>query len=169
MGRDAFKAPCRFLRDNDQVSTIEWYEAADDAVNLDMPSAIVNPWIEIQDFYEPPVGIIPQLHYQFTQRLAPPGANGGHVCGTAEDFAEGGHYDDTLPPVRYSSTGLPLCCNPARIGRGGVGFGGRADVSYTHQVDALEGGVEFGGTVGDDLAYVDALSGGVEFGGTVGW
>jgi len=42
-----------------------------------------------------------------------PGTGRGHVCGTREDFEQGGLYDPLLPDATYGVQGLPTCCGAA--------------------------------------------------------
>ena len=111
---------------------------------------------------------------------------GGHICGTHQQFLDGGTYDPSLPPNQYSPTGLPLCCNPVKVGGGGAGAGGKARVSIIPPVkvsggagasgyspaglateDTPTGGLKVGGPVTEILATEDTPTGGLKVGGPV--
>lgn len=79
----------------------------------------------------PPGGEVPFEPRPFRNERKKPGALGEHVCGTQEDFAEGCKYEPLVAPVVYGSLGLPNCCNPAVVARGGGAAGGRAVVAFT--------------------------------------
>jgi len=60
-----------------------------------------------------------------------PGTGRGHVCGTREDFEEGGIYDPLAPDATYGVQGLPTCCAATVPLSGGVADGGSVSVSFT--------------------------------------
>lgn len=63
-------------------------------------------------------------------RAVVPGALGEHVCGTEADFRDGCPRDESIPVVKYGSSGLPQCCNPPALGDAGGAMGGRALVLW---------------------------------------
>jgi len=73
-----------------------------------------------------------------------PNALGEHVCGTAEDFANGATFDPLRPPVTYYTNGLPTCCGTPPLVTG-FKFGGTANVQSVYR-PAASGGFLFGGT-----------------------
>jgi hypothetical protein len=95
----------------------------------------------------PPGGEVPNEPRPFVNAREKPGALGEHVCGTAQDFIEGGHYDTDSPPVVYGTLGLPNCCGPAVVGSGGGASGGRAIVSFDHFTCADAAVLPFGSWV----------------------
>jgi hypothetical protein len=47
---------------------------------------------------------------EYDKGICPPNVTGQSFCGSLQDFAEGGLYDPTLPPVVYDQYGIPTCC-----------------------------------------------------------
>lgn len=72
------------------------------------------------------------------------GVFGGHYCGTKEDFAEGAVFNPSLPPVVFTSIGLPKCCPQGINGAGGIGIGGKSVPKIFRSGVAL-GGIGIGG------------------------
>jgi len=167
IGRSTYRTLARLYPDSDEVFEVEWYEARPDAPLLGTPSALNSLiWARDHDEYlQTAVGEIPLAPFvkvPYQQKIL---ATGDHVCGTAEDFAGQGVYDDTSPDVTYRSDGLPTCCGAAVEGMGGLGLSGTAAVSPD---DGTEGGLEIGGSAGDLVTYVDPTAGGLEIGGSAG-
>lgn len=101
-------------------------EAAPGAEVLPFESVILSTQQEIDPWLESPVGEVASADRVTTLARAPAGTGRGHVCGTEEEFREGGTLEADLPPVDYGALGLPLCCEPPKRVRGGAGAGGRA-------------------------------------------
>ncbi len=120
------------FRNSDQEVRFIWYPALPNAGVLPVPSAFLDGiWDEWYYEYDGP-GPVYRTHIRDNWQKTKAGSGRGHYCGTAEDFAEGGLYDPTLPPVEYSSNHLPVCCDviqPAVLG--GIGVGGHVVPSYT--------------------------------------
>lgn len=156
--RIPFTSKVRAFRDNDTAAGVVWYPVAKGAPALGRSSAIAVPnWDDRTWEWAGTVG-------EYTAKLEARGdkprviANYDHVCGTDEDFREGGHYDDVAPPVKYGAQGLPACCNPPVVGKGGLVLGGRGSVSYA-PLPARRGGVVLGGK-GDVVYYPPGPTGG---------
>jgi hypothetical protein len=167
IGRSTYRTLARLYPDSDEVFEIEWYVARDDAPLLGFPSAL-NQLIWARDHDEyliTAVGEIPLAPWIKTRYHTPPLALGDHYCGTEDDFAGQGTYDDTSPDVTYRPDGLPTCCGPLVEGTGGLGLSGVAP--YTPQ-DGTEGGLAIGGQAGDISAYTDPSAGGLSLGGQSG-
>lgn len=94
-------------------------EARPDAEPLDYPSVILCRQQEADDWLPIAPGEVAEAIRKTTLERAPIGSGVGHVCGSEDDFAEGGVYDEQEPPVRYGTSGLPLCCNPVVVVSGG--------------------------------------------------
>ena len=124
--RAAYSTDCVFNRDSDLTAKIVWYEANEDAKPLPFFSAVCNLDWEIDPWQQQHVGEVYGAERKYSPGKRKPGTGLGGYCGDPLDFEEGGHEDDSLPPVIYGSNGLPACCGPVVSGRGGVGFGGRA-------------------------------------------
>jgi hypothetical protein len=126
LGSRPFKCKYRPFRDSDQEVEIEWFPCAPGAELLPWVSNVSNPFWE-EDQFEFTDGTLPLDTVIPTGKpRSKPGSGKGHVCGTEGDFANGGLYQPALPPVAYGMQGLPSCCNPAVVGRGGVLDGGRS-------------------------------------------
>ena len=124
--RRTYKTQCRFFKDSDAETTILWYPAKDDAPPLPYPSAICSLDWDVMEkdvgvYAAYPVGEVPGAPRSFTYQKKRPKATGAHVCGTRQDFEDGGTYDPDAAPIIYDKDGLPACCAPF----GGVTLGGR--------------------------------------------
>jgi hypothetical protein len=184
--RRPYSIPCRFLRDSDIESTVKWVEARPDALTLGRTNIITS-----QD-WELDRGLLPvevgeqEGRRKFAIADAPVGLGRGHVCGTDEDFNEGGSYEPDLPPVEYSALGWPLCCDPPRrvsggpgaSGRtavvvhrranyGGAGASGRSPVTVTPAIHLYGGAGASGRTGAVVVPWVDSAAGGMMIGGAV--
>lgn len=137
-GRVPFKCDFRPWQDSDLTATLAWRRAAPDAPVLGFPSRIQalnlvsRPWVAAG------VGEVYGSLGDPNWAAPPPFQKFDHVCGTREDFAEGGVYDPDAPPVEYDANGVPACCNPPVVARGGVAVGGVATVSYSGVVYDFE-------------------------------
>lgn len=107
------------------VETIRWYEVQPDAPAIDRTTAIYRREWDNDQYNDVEVGELPGQRKRFLAGFVPRGLPGVHVCGTDTDFEEGGEYAPLLPPVRYSASGWPLCCDPPVTLRGGAAGGGR--------------------------------------------
>src|SRR5260221_5133334 len=155
---------------------------------IDVPHRICNlVWEVDKTWYEDDVQEVWEGGRRASWKTTPPGIDGKHRCGTDEDFAEGGTYDDTIPAPRVGALGWPLCCNPPPRLRGGGGAGGIALVRHRRvkkvyggaggggevvighpNTDPAQGGLELGGAAGDVQRATDASQGGLELGGAAG-
>lgn len=121
----------RPFRDSDDEVDIIWYPAAPDAPVLGYPSRIqqldnVNwPWMAEG------VGEVFDTPRPFVNRKVIPFLPLNHVCGTAEDFEQGGTRNASLPPVLYDRNQIPICCGPPFLGQGGAVGTGTATVTVT--------------------------------------
>ena len=188
LARRPYTTACRFLRDSDTVSMIRWTECHPDAQPLPYPSVILSLDMERSDNQEWPVGEVDGAPRRFIRDVTPPGLIGDHVCGTEQDFGEGGEYRPDLPPAEYAQDGWLKCCEPpktirggaaagghvvpiryrALAGPGGAGAGGHARPAYQYNVDPTEGGIQVGGEVPEVFSPPTPTSGGVEVGGSCG-
>ena len=142
--RVPYRTRCRFLRDNPLECEIRWVTALPDAPTLGSESVICNSYNEIDKEMGWPVGEVWGARRPYIPDRIPPGLVGGHVCGTAEEFAQGGEYRPDLPPVEYAANGWPLCCDPPKRARGGGGAGGMAYAAVVPAV-SVRGGAGAGG------------------------
>lgn len=124
-GRMPYRTRCRFLRDSDLISRVRWIEVPYKTPTLDRTCVIYRREWDNDQWNEVPVGELPDERKRFSARFLPRGLPGVHVCGTDRDFDEGGHYDPTLPPVDYSTSGFPRCCDPPVGVFGGAAAGGK--------------------------------------------
>lgn len=130
-GSRPFRATYRPFRDSDQEVEIEWFPAAPGALPLAMPSNITIPYWE-QDQFGYDDDELPLNTAEPTGKpVVRPGTGRGHVCGSAEDFREGGLYEPGEPAVEYGQQGLPRCCMAPVIGRGLVRDSGACGVFYS--------------------------------------
>ena len=167
LGRRTFTQRCRFFRDSDEEAHIVWYPALPGAKTFPTENLFSNedtfeqdPWIA--------EGTGPIWYTKFrNSRKAIPGALGTHQCGTAQDFAEGCLYLPAEPPVVYTPTGLPTCCNPAVVPKGGGVGGGKSSTWVGYPPDAVGGGGEGGGEIAETRIGTDAVAGGGEGGGEI--
>jgi hypothetical protein len=134
MLRDAYTTKCRPFRNSDVEVDIVWYPALPDAPALGFPSIMVSHFLDFTGAVWPPGGEVPNVPSPINFEPSKPGAIGSHVCGTPEDFAEGGLYLPDDPPVTYRTDGLPSCCGAAAAGRGGLALGGRSVVVVTNPI-----------------------------------
>jgi hypothetical protein len=130
MGSRPFKCRYRPFRNSDEEIEVTWFPAAPGALPLGRVSNITIPFWE-QDQFEYSDGLLPLSSVVPTGKpVVRPGTGRGHVCGTDEDFREGGIYAPLDPPVTYGVQGLPTCCGaPALLG-GGDGVGGVVGVVW---------------------------------------
>jgi hypothetical protein len=135
--------------------------------------------------WDVPVGEVLQADPYFTVGPPRPGRT-THQCGTPEDFAEGGLYDPAQPPVVYTGSGFPVCCDPVpTVLGGGAGGGlatvvyigkpavtgggagsGLATVTYESPFDIGHGGIAWSGSAIDSWSGADVGAGGLAFGGS---
>lgn len=127
--RHGYTAPCRFFRDNESVEgTIKWLLNGDRLPAIGRPTRI-RPLIWCPFPWEQEgVGEVYNGWREYHRETVPAVMKGGHVCGTDEDFAEGGEYLPDEPPVKRDRNGYPLCCQPPFVGLGGAVGSGTADV-----------------------------------------
>lgn len=124
MGRSPYECDCRFFRDSGVVDKVRWYEVQPDAPVLDRVSIIYRREWDNDQFREVPVGELPDQRKPFLAGAVPRGLPGAHVCGTDQDFEEGGSYEPLVAPVVYSASGWPQCCDPPVTVFGGAGASG---------------------------------------------
>lgn len=120
LGSRPFSTVYRPFRGSSEWVRIEWFPCAPGAKDLPFESNITNPFwerdqYEFEDGEEPLEEVIPT-----GKPRVKPGTGKGHVCGTEEDFRDGGLYLPDEPPVLYGMLGLPACCNAPVVMRGGV-------------------------------------------------
>lgn len=123
--RVGYTTDCRFFAGRpDVVSKVKWIPCAKGAPALGIPSVICNRMMDDEPYQFDDLGEVWRAKRPPNNAKAIPGALGAHVCGTPQQFREGERRDETLPPVIYTTSGLPRCCNPAIVGAGGIGIGG---------------------------------------------
>lgn len=132
--RDGYEVDVRPYRNSDKVVRIRWYPVPDNAPVLPYTSALNSLYGQEQRLWteDPLHGEEPG-----TQKIVPPDAPpavpvGGHVCGTEQDFAEGGIYDPAAIPPPVDRFGIPMCCSPVAIPLGGVVCSGQPFSEYTN-------------------------------------
>lgn len=130
-GRRAYSTDCLFFENSDRVNRVQWEEAAPGALAIEYPSCILSKQQEPDDWLPGGIGEVADAPRVTTLARAPRGMGRGHVCGTPEEFAEGGTYDPALPPERIGALGWPLCCDPPKRLRLGAGAGVRSAVTVT--------------------------------------
>lgn len=119
--------------------TIRWYLLPDSAPHLRYPSILNSldwndrPWDQTEGQGERygvdrPYSPLPAPAFVTPQ---------DHVCGTTQDFAEGGSEDSGPEPVQYDRDDLPLCCRGALTG---VLWSGRAAVYGSARADYVWSG-----------------------------
>ncbi len=129
IGRYSYSEMLPVFRDSEAEAQVVWYPARDDAPVLGCPSSILyREWdrdevTEDGEVWGPTGRALP-----WNGEEEKPGASGGHRCGDDIDFEEGGLFEPELPPVEYRPDGLPVCCDPIMVGRGGAVAGGVATV-----------------------------------------
>lgn len=106
------------------MDKVLWMNARPDAPVLPFPSAIVNTKLEIDPWFEFPVGEVPGAARPYLHKTVPAGIDGKHYCGTPEQFLHGDTINGRVPTVRYGASGWPLCCQPPHQVLGGLGLGG---------------------------------------------
>lgn len=127
-GSRPFRATYRPFRDSDQEVEVEWFPAAPGALPLGRLSNITIPYWE-QDQFEYDDGDLPLSSAEPTGKpVVRPGTGRGHVCGTDEDFREGGSYEPEGEPVTYGQQGLPTCCGAPVVAGGAVSDSGQVVV-----------------------------------------
>lgn len=107
---------------------MRWIEAAPGAKMLGFESCILMKQMEPDAWLPGGIGEVAESERETTLQYAPRGTGRGHVCGTEKEFAEGGTLDESIPLALYTTSGLPRCCDPPRMVRGGAGVSGRAQL-----------------------------------------
>lgn len=161
-GRRAYTTKARPFRNSDTQVDILWYPAREDAEVLGYDSALnsLDAFEQRLWYVSPDINESPGEPRPYSRAKALPVPTGKHVCGTEQDFAEGGLYDPEAEPIEYNQWGLPLCCPMASVvGGGGVGSG-RPTVTYTRS--------SVGGGVGSGIPRVSAPGLRIVRGGGVG-
>ena len=122
MVRRPYRTKCRFLRDSDIESTVHWYIVPPSNGTLGFPCRINSSDWRDNRFSRSPVGEVNFADRPFDgwNRIVPP-VPGDHLCGSEDDFRNGGTYRPDLPPFERGEDGLPLCCRPKL---GGAALGG---------------------------------------------
>lgn len=129
--RKEYRTKCRFFKDSDLEVDIHWYRAAPDAPMLGMPTAFMDAdWLD--ELYDQPqlaeVGEVVPADRPYAFKGPPFGLDYEHVCGTADEFANGVEFDPDRH-VLYDEQGLPLCCNAPVVPQMGVVVGLEVEVS----------------------------------------
>jgi len=157
----------RPFRDSDTIVKRRWYPCEPGAPILPFPTAFFSAHWEPFPWLPRDVGqVYPPVTKCLKKRVIW-GFNFQHFCGTAEQFARGAEFDpDFVQPI--GPDWIPLCCNrQADAAEGGLEFGGAVGDVFT-TTDAAEGGLELGGEAGDEFRPPDAAEGGLELGGEAG-
>ena len=120
------------FRNDGPIVEIDWYEVPEDAPVLPYDSALSSLDGTSEQLWQfmDNMGEVPWEPRPYNGLVAPAGTPNGHICGTEEDFAKGGEYDPDAPPVEVNEFGLPLCCEPAQILKGGGAGGGLPYMDY---------------------------------------
>lgn len=109
-GRRAYKTRCRFWKDSEEEAEIRWVEALPNAPTLPTWSAIQSLDLTAQPAMLDGVGEVFGALRSFTGQKAPAGLTGVNLCGSLEDFEQGGTYRPDLPPAPYDQFGYLACC-----------------------------------------------------------
>jgi hypothetical protein len=129
IGRYSYSEMLPVFRDSEAEAQVVWYPARDDAPVLGCPSSILyREWDRDEVTEDGEVWGPTGRALAWNGEEEKPGASGGHRCGDDIDFEEGGLFEPELPPVEYRPDGLPVCCDPLMVGRGGAVAGGVATV-----------------------------------------
>jgi hypothetical protein len=124
-GRRPYTTTARPFRDSTETREVDWYITRDDAPALPYSSALnslddqeTRLWYEDQWHNEDP-----RADRIYNGQGPFPCAGAGHVCGTRDDFEQGGLFPGSAPAPPVDINGIPLCCNPCIVPQGG-GVGG---------------------------------------------
>lgn len=145
IGRVPFKRLYRPFRDDPtREVSITWYPARKDAPTLPYVSALDNPvWNDnLSGIFFEDGDFVQDQPFQYSNEKVKLGATGFKPCGSRIDFEQGGLAESGLPPVIYTSSGLPRCCLPPIDGKV---TGGGAPRSVVASLDVLPGEVTGGG------------------------
>lgn len=148
IGRVPFVRKYRPFRDAPLLEVeIVWYPARKDAPTLPWVSALDNPvWYDrLSGIFFKDGDFVQEQPFQYSNEKPRLSATGFKPCGTRIDFTDGGLADSGLPPVIYTSTGLPRCCLPAIDG---LVVGGMQTLGLTRYVDPRSGEFVAAGTPG---------------------
>jgi len=122
MIRRPYRTKCRFLRDSELECTVHWYIVPATNPTLGFPCRINSlDWRDNRQ-NPSPVGEVSFEDRPFDGwgRIIPP-VPGDELCGTRDDFENGGRYLPDLPPFPRAADGVALCCRPEV---GGIMLGG---------------------------------------------
>lgn len=113
MVRRPYRTKCRFFRDSDVECDVHWYIVPAENGTLGVPCRINS--LDWRDNRMNP-GVIGEVSFADRPfdgwgRIVPP-TPGDHLCGSPEDFREGGRYLPDDPPFPRADDGIPFCCRP---------------------------------------------------------
>jgi len=127
-GRRCYSTTARPFRDSDTEVSLNWYPADTDKGPLPFPSKICSlDWMGEKHLKEG-VGEIWNRPRPFKNRRTPLGIEGDHICGTPDEFLNGEVLDPSRPITKYTTSGVPLCCDPQRR----EAFGGPKLIGHTY-------------------------------------
>lgn len=156
--RVPFRSKVRPFRNSENDAGVIWIPVAPGALPLRRVSVIAVPdWDDVYWTWAGAVGEY-TAPLSYSNQRARPGTGRGHVCGSDQDFEEGGDYDTELAPVTYGASGLPTCCAAPVVGAGGMVLGGFGSVGFITRPVA-RGGLVLGGR-GDVVYYPPGPDGG---------
>jgi len=167
LARACYRTKCRFFKDSDVETEIEWYFVPDGTPFLPFSHVIgCDNWQSDKFNWRGP-GEVDFSPRPFVQGSTKPSALARNVCGSAEEWAEGLNWPATGPPVEYDPFGIPTCCAGATVpwvGDGGLEFDGNAPWS-TNAPTIGDGGLEVNGAVLIETNSWAVGNGGLEFDG----
>lgn len=123
MMRSGYNAVVRPWRDSDLTAEIKWVRCLPGVPELGYESAIMPLRWCPYPYLAHGVGEVFDSPQPWNRGTPIPGADGKKVCGTEQDFRDGGQYLPDLPPVEYTPEGLSLCCGEPPGGILLSGFG----------------------------------------------
>lgn len=128
IGRRPYTTKAKLVAGSNELFTLVWYKADPAAGTLPFPSAVSSLDWASDPTRPTPIGEVFGQSRKYNGKWRVLGADGSHVCGTADDFLNGCKPAD--PPREYLPNGLPKCCRPAlKLGIGGLLLGGTCTVN----------------------------------------
>ena len=142
MVRRPYRVACRPWRNSELEVTLHWYVTNPANGTLPYPCRINSLDWRPDNINPAPVGEVSFADRIFDgwDNVAVP-MKGDHICGTRDDFVNGGVYDPDAVPLERDIDGIPTCCRPPI---GGVVLGGEAVLA--EPIELGGGGVALGGS-----------------------
>ncbi len=123
--RAPYRTACRFNRNSDEAATIHWYVVPEQNGALGIPLPINVQYWRAEKHTKGGVGEVfdaPRVFDGWDRLRVTPT---DHLCGSEDDFRNGGIRDTELPPFPRDVTGIPECCQEF----GALVMGGTGDYS----------------------------------------